>query len=566
LDPVCGPFGAFSLRKSDNGIDEGESSIGTTSSTFTVIGAALDSAEFPIYYWGDGTASAENTSGTASHTYTASGVYHLTQDAVSAQNSLATDIVGTYVTIADSSPTFSWVSNLPGNALIAQTQATFLTGSESGYTNCHWDWGDGTTLDYCSPSVLHTFAMAGNYTVSLTLSNPGQDIGPNAGSEIVIVVPPAVLTGVSGNIIGFPTSVDETGAPLNYWASIQGLCTLKVSGDPYATKVTTSVPANCGTAATTNSEYYQPAVGAPGAYNYLINVQTPGPVVVDLYDPQFCPRASSNFNTGDTNFSGSSNFNTAFTLYGPSSTPTDPSDDQVMTAVSYPGDGSTSTNDGWGGATHSCSSYYVSGTNGNYTGKWLNFATFNAPSPGVYRLNVKTSSTVGNRADGNNQFALRTSSNGGSGTQPIITATTANDSPLLSGMITISSSGNHEIRLAQVDASAAGHTLEIDLFDPGDCTASTSISLETPTTNGYQTATVNWRDAGLTLGSSGTLHYGVSSISTSNGSAFFNGHWLVVTIAIPADYTAPQGGWLKLKYNTSGTWQDRLTWQASLQN
>jgi hypothetical protein len=310
-------------------------------------------------------------------------------------------------------------------------------------------------------------------------------------------------------------------------------------------------------------------VGAPGPYNYLVNVQAAGPVSIDLYDPQFCPRSSPGFDSGDTNFSGGSTpvFGTTFTLYAPSSTPTDPSDDQVMSTRTYPGDESTLTNDGQAGATHSCSSYYVSGSGGNYTGKWLNLTGFTASSPGVYRLNVQTTWVGVNRADGDNQFAVRASSNSGSGTQPIISATSGNGLPLLSGLATITSSGNHEIRLAQVGPSAAGRTLEIDLFDPGDLGVTSSIALESPTSGGYQTATVDWRDAGTTLGSGGTMHYGVSSITTSNGStAVFDGHWLVLTIAIPSDYTAPQNGWFKLKYTTSGTRQDRLLWRASLQN
>jgi hypothetical protein len=138
----------------------------------------------------------------------------------------------------------------------------------------------------------------------------------------------------------------------------------------------------------------------------------------------------------------------------------------------------------------------------------------------------------------------------------------------LSALARFFTAGTHEFRLAQVSPGAAGRTLEIDLFDPGDMGGTNSLSLEMPTANGYQLASVDWRDAGTTLSSSGTVHYGVTTIQTSyNGTPVFNGHWLVLTITIPADYTAPQNGWWKLQNtNTNGTGLDRITWRVNLRN
>ena len=89
---------------------------------------------------------------------------------------------------------------------------------------------------------------------------------------------------------------------------------------------------------------------------------------------------------------------------------------------------------------------------------------------------------------------------------------------------------------------------------------------EMPTTSGYTDATFSWRDAGTTLSTAGTLHSGVTSVTTaSGGTSNFQGHWLVVTIRIPSTYTAPQNGWWKIKYViTGGAAHDRTTWSAQI--
>src|ERR1035437_105593 len=187
------------------------------------------------------------------------------------------------------------------------------------------------------------------------------------------------------NVFGYPSSLDLQGKPLNYWAGIQGPCTLKENGDPYATQNTTSVPSNCSTASTSNTEYKPPAAGDPGAYDYTIKVPVAGTLSIQLYDPEFCPRSAQDHDTGDTEFT-SANFNTVFTLYNPSATPYSLGSYTVNTTVSYPGDGSTQS-----GATHSCSSYYVTTdrSTSDYKVKWMPFDSF-AAAAGSYRLNVQT--------------------------------------------------------------------------------------------------------------------------------------------------------------------------------
>jgi len=127
-------------------------------------------------------------------------------------------------------------------------------------------------------------------------------------------------------------------------------------------------------------------------------------------------------------------------------------------------------------------------------------------------------------------------------------------------------SGTSYIYLAQVAAKNAGKTLQISLFDPGDLNGTGVMSFEIPNSSGYSDATFTYRDSGTTLTAAGTTKGPTTSVTTASGGVSnFNGHWLVVTIAIPTTYTAPQGGWWKVKYViTGGAAHDRTTWNADI--
>ena len=60
-----------------------------------------------------------------------------------------------------------------------------------------------------------------------------------------------------------------------------------------------------------------------------------------------------------------------------------------------------------------------------------------------------------------------------------------------------------------------------------------------------------------------------SSITTSVSSTSlgkFNGCWLTVQVPVDVDYTAPQDGWWKIRYNMTGTGtsNDVTTWKVAL--
>ena len=193
----------------------------------------------------------------------------------------------------------------------------------------------------------------------------------------------------------------------------------------------------------------------------------------------------------------------------------------------------------------------------------------------IYRLHT-TSTDAGNLteqrdANGHNNFAIFVSATGGTaavyglGAMEMFTPLTA------SGGTTSS-----EFYLAQIDAAYAGKTLEISLWDAGDTDVSLSASLqiEIPTASGWSATPFNYK------GAAGTSNSGVSNCNSATGTgvtsittsvlglgSLFNGCWLTIDVAIPANYTAPQNGWWKLRYNMVGTGvsYESTTWTATIQ-
>jgi hypothetical protein len=53
-------------------------------------------------------------------------------------------------------------------------------------------------------------------------------------------------------------------------------------------------------------------------------------------------------------------------------------------------------------------------------------------------------------------------------------------------------------------------------------------------------------------------------VTASGGTSNFQGHWVVVSIRIPANYT---GGWWKIRYViTGGAAHDRTTWRVEIRD
>ena len=129
--------------------------------------------------------------------------------------------------------------------------------------------------------------------------------------------------------------------------------------------------------------------------------------------------------------------------------------------------------------------------------------------------------------------------------------------------------GIQKFYLAQVDETAAGKTIEIDLFDPGDVGGNATLKVLSPYNNTQSYATFSYTtDANCISGNSDAC----SSASTDhittavNGSSSFNNTWIKILVKVQTDYgTAPlwQGGWWQIEYNV-GSGNDTTTWQVNI--
>ena len=246
--------------------------------------------------------------------------------------------------------------------------ASLASTVQNGYTNlvggvvidAHQDSVNGTQMDVTISAPVPTFFLRLFNINSLTVTRTSH-------AQFQLPVPMgSPLSAFGCGMASDPSNCnkDLQGNLTNFWADIAGPCTIKSDGDAYATK--NDGAADCATAPITNTEYRAPAPGNLGAYDYAINVPVAGPLTIQLYDPEFCPRTSQTFDTGDESYA-TSNFTTSFWLYDPSSTPYDLADDVLTSTGSanpapYPGNGVASTNTT--DKADSCSAYYVTGSSG----------------------------------------------------------------------------------------------------------------------------------------------------------------------------------------------------------
>ncbi len=147
--------------------------------------------------------------------------------------------------------------------------------------------------------------------------------------------------------------------------------------------------------------------------------------------------------------------------------------------------------------------------------------------------------------------------------------------------------GTQKFYLAQIDQTAAGKTLEIDLFDPGDVNGGAWLRVLSPDGNVYNPATFNFTadanaSSGHTSGSSVTCiqtNGGSTSGLTppagcpnaTSGGSFFQNSWIKILIPLPTTYgsgglTPPsesQAGWWKIEYTVGGG-SDLTTWEVNV--
>ena len=147
--------------------------------------------------------------------------------------------------------------------------------------------------------------------------------------------------------------------------------------------------------------------------------------------------------------------------------------------------------------------------------------------------------------------------------------------------------GSQTFYLAQIDQTAAGKTLEIDLFDVGDVNGGAWLQILDPDNNVYTPATFSYTadsnaSSGHTSGTNVTCiqaNGGSTSGLTppagcpnaTSGGSFYQNSWLKILVPLPSSYGSvgltptgeSQAGWWKVTYTVGGG-SDLTTWEVNV--
>ena len=151
-------------------------------------------ATYWVWNFGDGSTLSTGGSTNVSHAYANTGSYTVILTAYGLGGVSA--LTNTAYIVVESGAPVAGFSGTPTNLFVTQT-VTFTDASTGSITNWVWSFGDGQSVTNSSnASVMHAYAAAGSYTVSLTVTGAG---GSNTSTlaNYVVVKPKAAMGGVT---------------------------------------------------------------------------------------------------------------------------------------------------------------------------------------------------------------------------------------------------------------------------------------------------------------------------------------------------------------------------------
>jgi hypothetical protein len=432
-----------------------------------------------------------------------------------------------------------------------------------------------TAVEGCSGSRTFSIDMADvritwDYTVPVTTT-----------TTVTTNLPDANLRGPGTTCTsGKSQCFEADGVALNprgFWGTLNTQGAENINGDAHQPNYDTrtgGVSPACSSVADPDRACYDPNE----YYNYAIEMP-PGSTggAVYVYDPGFCD-VDEDRGTGDRWFGGDAAVSTFYTLYNTQGTLSEIGDDGAPIAASdfrfRNMDADDSSMGGSGGSECMYLANDVYGDGRDWHNRWYLLASglTGGANGTVYRLHTTSTDPASAPAqlgtNGENSFAIFASATGGApkvygiGAMQAYTPLTANGGTVAS-----------EFYLAQIEAVHAGKTVEIHLWDPGDTqNLAAVLQILVPNAGGWAPTSFTWSsqigttNTGNTDSCDGATGSGTGVTTNTGGTSLFNGCWITIQAVIPANYTAPQDGWWKIRYNMTGndTSFDVTTWKVNI--
>jgi Flp pilus assembly protein TadG len=375
-------------------------------------------------------------------------------------------------------------------------------------------------------------------------------------------------------------------ASKGFWGALQSSGDIHNEGDAFTPLNDTKNPGS-NTSGGTNPDY------DPVPYNYAVVVPSNGGSVY-IFDPTFCP-VGGGYGVGDhynadnsRQWGGTSgkyySVSTYYSLYNTNNTPFTTADDSVVAqsgslfqqefqldnsgTYGTPGGPKVGDSSADGKTAVDCGAGQIANpaVGGYWHNKWWPIAT--GLAAGTYRVQIQSAAlgAVNFKAQAENAWSIEVTDGAGS-------------SPQVHGLgrmagYNILGSGFQRMYLAQIDATAAGKTIEIDLFDPGDVSGDAYLRVLSPDGNAYNYATFSYSsDSNCASGNSDACSAsGRTVIQTAKGgSSSFDDTWVKILIPLPTTYGSTgllpagetQSGWWKIEYQVGGG-NDTTTWEVNV--
>ncbi len=490
-------------------------------------------------------------------------------DAITSVNGIQVTLTNVRLSASCSSSSISVA--LSGDGGANWTSGTQVTGALTtsnqpftfGATNSMAAWPGQTWNEAALSDGRFRLRLMANKGCSTSTTRLRVDaISVQANYTYSRTTPGATTTVTTAGVSDGATFLNSQGA----WGAIITKGGQQGNGDAYA-------PANDGSNANLNYD--------PSGYMYALQMPSGGSVKV--FDPGFCAMGSNgtggSLGAGD-HWIGTSGtpVSTYYTLWntngklGLQSTWSKVYTSNALfedeTGYDPSNMGPNGTGSAPGGATAGCDPYHNA---------WWTLPTGLLPG-GTYVLQVQTSKTnppsssadssVNAGTNAENMWAIEAAGAGaqvyGNGRMTVYNNLAYNTT----------NNGIQQFYLAKIDqATGAGKTALIDLFDAGDINGNGTLTVLSPDGGTPQAVNFNYTTDSNCQAQTGTSPCGTYTnvsqfITTYNSKQATNNTWIHISIPLPNTYGSTglwKGGWWQIQYTVTAGGNDTTTWQVSVQ-